>query len=237
MRRPDVAAAVFAVHRDPGLLVRRSLGSRRPSFMATPSFPISVSGQRVVAIDWGDLTGFGPVEADVAVCTHEYQRTADLLLMRCRLRTPQRGLSIAARSTLPASARSHKWDSEWPGPPLPARPRKHAPPPMPTSRGGPAEPGRHSRVRVWCDEIQSVSTLGRWAAILTSTPSRSPWRLMPPRARPTWRWPSCAPTASRRRSPTRSRAERFPSTASLVCVAIRPPAPMTHDASSTTTPR
>lgn len=64
---PDVAAAVFAVHRDPGLL-----GTRLARFPPTilhgdaklPNLGIGANG--IVAIDWGDLTGFGPVEVDVA---------------------------------------------------------------------------------------------------------------------------------------------------------------------------
>jgi aminoglycoside phosphotransferase (APT) family kinase protein len=64
---PDVAAAVFAVHRDPTLL-----GTRLAQFAPTilhgdtklPNLGLGTHG--IVAIDWGDLTGFGPVEVDVA---------------------------------------------------------------------------------------------------------------------------------------------------------------------------
>jgi hypothetical protein len=64
---PDVVAAVFAVHRDPMLL-----GARLARFPPTilhgdTKLPnLGIGTKRIVAIDWGDLTGFGPVEVDVA---------------------------------------------------------------------------------------------------------------------------------------------------------------------------
>jgi hypothetical protein len=63
----DVVAAVFAVHRDPA-----PLGARLARFPLTLLHGdtkldnLGVGTNGVVAIDWGDLTGFGPVEVDVA---------------------------------------------------------------------------------------------------------------------------------------------------------------------------
>lgn len=64
---PDVATAVFAVHRDPELLGRRL--ARFPATVVhgdakLQNLGLGASG--LVAIDWGDLTGFGPPEIDVA---------------------------------------------------------------------------------------------------------------------------------------------------------------------------
>jgi Phosphotransferase enzyme family len=63
----DVAAAVFAVHSDP---VR--LGWRLAHFPATLLHGdaklenLGLTPHGLVAIDWGDLTGFGPREVDAA---------------------------------------------------------------------------------------------------------------------------------------------------------------------------
>jgi hypothetical protein len=63
----DVAAAVFAVHRDPDALGRRL--ARFPTTVVHGDVKLENLGLargRLVAIDWGDLTGFGPPEIDVA---------------------------------------------------------------------------------------------------------------------------------------------------------------------------
>jgi hypothetical protein len=64
---PDVAAAVFAVHRDPDALGRRL--AQFPMTVVHGDVKLENLGfarGRLVAIDWGDLTGFGPPEIDVA---------------------------------------------------------------------------------------------------------------------------------------------------------------------------
>jgi hypothetical protein len=63
----DVVAAVFAVHRDPAPLGRR-LARFSPTLLHG-DFKLENLGlgpDGLVAIDWGDLTGFGPREVDVA---------------------------------------------------------------------------------------------------------------------------------------------------------------------------
>lgn len=63
----DVADAVSMVHREP-----HNLGDRLRRFPATllhgdPKLEnLGMTGDRLVAIDWGELTGFGPREIDVA---------------------------------------------------------------------------------------------------------------------------------------------------------------------------
>lgn len=64
---PDVAAAVFAVHRDPMLLSDRLMAF--PTTLVhgdTKLANLGLGPSGLVAIDWGDLTGFGPPEVDVA---------------------------------------------------------------------------------------------------------------------------------------------------------------------------
>lgn len=63
----DVAAAVFAVHRDPARLGRR-LARFAPTVLHGDAKleNLGLGPLGLVAIDWGDLTGFGPREADVA---------------------------------------------------------------------------------------------------------------------------------------------------------------------------
>jgi hypothetical protein len=63
----DTAAAVFAVHRDPGRLGRR-LARFSPTLLHGDAKleNLGLSADGLVAIDWGDLTGFGPREVDVA---------------------------------------------------------------------------------------------------------------------------------------------------------------------------
>jgi hypothetical protein len=64
---PDVAGAVFAVHRDPEVLGRRL--ARFPATVVHGDAKLQNLGlgpSGLVAIDWGDLTGFGPPEIDVA---------------------------------------------------------------------------------------------------------------------------------------------------------------------------
>ena len=63
----DIAAAVFAVHRDP-----ERLGRRLTRFLPTLLHGdaklenLGLSQHGLVAIDWGELTGHGPREVDVA---------------------------------------------------------------------------------------------------------------------------------------------------------------------------
>jgi hypothetical protein len=62
----DVVAAVFAIHRDPDPLATRL--ARWPSTLLHGDAKLENLGSRngeLVAIDWGDLTGFGPREVDV----------------------------------------------------------------------------------------------------------------------------------------------------------------------------
>lgn len=63
----DIVAAVSAVHRDPNLLGRR-LAEFPPTVVhGDAKLPNLGFGPRgLVAIDWGELTGFGPREIDVA---------------------------------------------------------------------------------------------------------------------------------------------------------------------------
>ena len=64
---PDIVAAVFAVHRDPTFLTDR-LAHHSPTLLhGDTKIPNLGLGRRgLIAIDWGDLTGFGPPEVDVA---------------------------------------------------------------------------------------------------------------------------------------------------------------------------
>jgi hypothetical protein len=68
----DVADTVFSVHREPN-----KLGDRLRRFPATllhgdPKLEnLGIGGGRLVAIDWGELTGFGPREVDVAWYAHK----------------------------------------------------------------------------------------------------------------------------------------------------------------------
>jgi hypothetical protein len=63
----DIASAVFAIHRDPERLGRR-LGRFSPTLLHGDAKleNLGLSPHGPVAIDWGDLTGFGPREVDVA---------------------------------------------------------------------------------------------------------------------------------------------------------------------------
>jgi hypothetical protein len=63
----DVVDAVFVVHRDPGVLGRPL--ARFPATVLHGDAKLENLGlgpSGVVAVDWGDLTGFGPREVDVA---------------------------------------------------------------------------------------------------------------------------------------------------------------------------
>jgi hypothetical protein len=63
----DTSEAIFAVHRNPDALGRRL--EQFPSTLLHGDAKLENLGQstdRVVAIDWGDLTGVGPREVDVA---------------------------------------------------------------------------------------------------------------------------------------------------------------------------
>jgi hypothetical protein len=68
----DVADTVFTVHREPS-----RLGDRLRRFPTTllhgdPKLEnLGIAGDRLVAIDWGELTGFGPREIDVAWYAHK----------------------------------------------------------------------------------------------------------------------------------------------------------------------
>jgi Phosphotransferase enzyme family len=62
----DLVDAVFAIHRDPDPLARRL--SRFPATLLHGDAKLENLGLnrgKLVAIDWGDLTGFGPREVDV----------------------------------------------------------------------------------------------------------------------------------------------------------------------------
>jgi hypothetical protein len=63
----DLVSAVFAVHRDPELLGRR-LADHPPTLLHGDAklANLGLGPQGLVAIDWGELTGFGPREIDVA---------------------------------------------------------------------------------------------------------------------------------------------------------------------------
>jgi Phosphotransferase enzyme family len=63
----DTATAVFAVHKDPAPLGRR-LAAFSPTLLHGDAKleNLGLSREGLVAIDWGDLTGFGPREVDVA---------------------------------------------------------------------------------------------------------------------------------------------------------------------------
>ena len=64
----DVAAAVFAVHERPERLVAK-LMTCAPSTLVHGDAKLEnlgLDGNRLVAIDWGELTGIGPAEIDVA---------------------------------------------------------------------------------------------------------------------------------------------------------------------------
>jgi hypothetical protein len=66
----DVVAAVDAVHRDPDRLGRRiaAAGDQSPTILHGDAKPenLGVTAGRLTAIDWGELTGVGPREVDVA---------------------------------------------------------------------------------------------------------------------------------------------------------------------------
>jgi hypothetical protein len=63
----DVVAAIFAVHRDPEPLGRRLAGFAPTLLHGDAKLEnLGLSSSGLVAIDWGDLTGFGPREVDVA---------------------------------------------------------------------------------------------------------------------------------------------------------------------------
>jgi len=61
-----VRDTIFAVHADPGI-VGRPLAAFRPTLLHGDVKPgnLGLRAGRVVAIDWGELTGFGPAEVDV----------------------------------------------------------------------------------------------------------------------------------------------------------------------------
>lgn len=63
----DVVAAVFAVHRDPGP-IGRNLARFAPTLLHGDAKleNLGLRTDEFVAIDWGDLTGFGPREIDIA---------------------------------------------------------------------------------------------------------------------------------------------------------------------------
>ena len=64
----DVVDAVFAVHADPQRLARRLRDAVPPTLVHGDAKleNLGLSGRRLVVIDWGDLTGFGAAETDVA---------------------------------------------------------------------------------------------------------------------------------------------------------------------------
>jgi hypothetical protein len=63
----DVAAAVADVHRDPDALGRRLAAFPSTLLHGDAKLDnLGLGATKLVAIDWGDLTGFGPREVDVA---------------------------------------------------------------------------------------------------------------------------------------------------------------------------
>jgi hypothetical protein len=111
----DVAAAVFAVHRDPEPLGRRL--ARFPSTLLHGDAKLEnlgLSSHGLVAIDWGDLTGFGPREVDVAWfalkgtarigCSPGEIYSPTTRRRRADPWSPKRSISCA-------SARWRRWDS------------------------------------------------------------------------------------------------------------------------------
>jgi hypothetical protein len=64
----DVADAVFAVHQRPELLAAALMASAPATLVHGDAKleNLGVCGNRLVAIDWGELTGLGPAEIDVA---------------------------------------------------------------------------------------------------------------------------------------------------------------------------
>jgi len=64
----DVVDAVFALHDDPGLLQRQLELAAPPTLLHgdTKLDNLGLRGERLVAVDWGELTGTGPAEMDLA---------------------------------------------------------------------------------------------------------------------------------------------------------------------------
>jgi aminoglycoside phosphotransferase (APT) family kinase protein len=64
----DVAEAIFAVHADPEPLAEALLASAPATLVHADAKleNLGFDGDRLVAIDWGELTGVGPPEIDVA---------------------------------------------------------------------------------------------------------------------------------------------------------------------------
>jgi hypothetical protein len=64
----DVADAVFAVHERPEVLAGALMASAPATLLHGDAKleNLGLSGNRLVAIDWGELTGVGPAEIDVA---------------------------------------------------------------------------------------------------------------------------------------------------------------------------
>jgi hypothetical protein len=64
---PDVVDAVFTVHRRPDVLEQRLARFRSTLLHGDAKLEnLGLRSHRLVAIDWGDLTGVGPCEIDVA---------------------------------------------------------------------------------------------------------------------------------------------------------------------------
>jgi hypothetical protein len=64
---PDIVEAVFAVHDDPTVLADRLADRSTTLLHGDAKIPnLGLGPQGVIAVDWGDLTGFGPPEVDVA---------------------------------------------------------------------------------------------------------------------------------------------------------------------------
>src|SRR5205823_12486219 len=64
----DVAEAVFAVHARPERLAAALMASAPATLVHGDAQleNLGLDGDRLVAIDWGELTGIGPAEIDVA---------------------------------------------------------------------------------------------------------------------------------------------------------------------------
>lgn len=68
---PDVAEVVAAIHADPGLIERRLQATAPSTFLHGDAKPDNLGSRRVgrlMAVDWGELAGYGPAEMDVTWC-------------------------------------------------------------------------------------------------------------------------------------------------------------------------
>jgi hypothetical protein len=128
----DVAEVAFAVHRDPDL-VARPLAAFEPTLLHGDAKPhnLGLGRDTVIAIDWGDLTGFGPPAAEKPGTRRTQPAACRARPTTCSptTRISAARKSIRPRSTSPSSAPSRSWASTC-----------H----RPSSTGGVTVSGRHS---------------------------------------------------------------------------------------------